>query len=222
MEMGKVLALCAGIALFVLPTAYIAHTQDRPVDNPVAGALATLPPEPPSIAGMRPIKSAVVSYASEKASEKAPAKTTRRVEATRARSENSASRPRPLSIANRRQLEPKHVAFLLKDAGFSDDAIPKLVCTAKYESMYDTRAKNVNRNGSQDTGLFQINDLWLKECGVTRKQLLDPEVNVACARKVFREQGYWAWYGYRYKQDKCKAFKLKQSTMVALAARSRT
>jgi len=118
-----------------------------------------------------------------------------------------------------RRLAPKQVAFLLKDAGFPQEAIPKLVCTAKYESLYDVRAKNVNSNGSHDTGLFQINDIWLKECGVTRKQLLDPRTNVACARKVFRAQGFWGWYGHRYKQEKCKAFRLKKSTMVALSAK---
>ncbi|MCA2958993.1 MAG: transglycosylase SLT domain-containing protein [Silvanigrellales bacterium] len=117
------------------------------------------------------------------------------------------------------KLAPKDVAFLLKDAGFPAHAIPKMVCTAKYESLYNPKAKNVNSNGSHDTGLFQINDIWLSECGVTRKQLLNPKVNVACARKVFQESGYWAWYGYRYKQDACKVFRLKKSTMVALSAK---
>jgi hypothetical protein len=148
----------------------------------------------------------------------------------RARVSKAPKPPRPLrrttkvrkrgvgsDVPNRRVLEPKHVAFLLKDAGFPRETIPRMVCTAKYESLYDTRAKNVNSNGSHDTGLFQINDIWLKECGVTRKQLLNPRVNVACARRVFRESGYWAWYGYRHKQDKCKAFRLKRSTMIAIA-----
>ena len=115
-----------------------------------------------------------------------------------------------------KKLNPQHVAVLLQAVGFPESSIPRMVCTAKYESAFKTNATNQNSNGSQDTGLFQINDLWEKECGVSRESLKDPVVNAACARKVFSAQGYWAWYAYRKNQDLCKKFQVgRKQLMIA-------
>lgn len=112
-------------------------------------------------------------------------------------------------------LAPQHVAELLRETGFPDRAIPRLVCTAKYESAFHTRAKNRNRNGTHDTGLFQINDIWLESCGVTRKELLNPTVNAACALKVYREQGMDAWYAYKKKKVECRRYRLEEVRQIA-------
>jgi lysozyme C len=191
-EKSKIFAVAAGLVLFAIPVVIVeAPFEDEPsaVVYPVREMREK--PQP---------KQALLK---EKKKE------------TAARKPKSAPRNE-----NRRVLKPREVAFLLKDAGFPTNAIPRMVCTAKWESLYDIKAKNINdHNGSHDTGLFQINDIWLEECGVTRSQLLNPQINAACARKVFREHGYWAWYGYRYKQDECKKFRLSDNTMIQLSAR---
>ncbi len=105
------------------------------------------------------------------------------------------------------QLTPSHIAQLLRDAGFHESVVPKMVCTAKYESSYFTRATNTNRNGSVDYGLFQINDrIWLHACGVTRSELFDPATNAACAKKVYDSGGLNSWYGYQKHHGTCNAF----------------
>jgi lysozyme C len=106
-----------------------------------------------------------------------------------------------------RKLSPSEVASLLRGAGFRESVIPEMVCTAKYESSYYAGAQNRNTNGSTDYGLFQINDrYWLRPCGVTRQQLLDPATNARCAKRVFDEQGLDAWYGYKAHRSECDRF----------------
>lgn len=109
----------------------------------------------------------------------------------------------------RRRVRAHEVAQFLEAAGFPLKDIPKLVCTALYESAFDPRATNRNRNGSQDTGLFQINDLWLKECKLSRADLFDPVKNVSCALRVYTQQGLAAWYAYEKKKEKCNAYVVK-------------
>ena len=105
------------------------------------------------------------------------------------------------------RLTPAQIATMLRDEGFDEADIGKLVCTAKYESSYYTGAQNHNTNGSTDYGLFQINDrYWLRPCGVTRQQLLDAKTNVKCAKMVFDQQGIGAWYGYKAHRTECNGF----------------
>src|SRR5262245_28729524 len=73
------------------------------------------------------------------------------------------------------RLTEVQIADYLRDAGFAEGVIPAMVCTAKWESSFYTGASHTNKNGSKDIGLFQINNrLWLKPCGVTERELLDP------------------------------------------------
>ena len=107
------------------------------------------------------------------------------------------------------KIPERKVAKLLAEVGFPAHAIPKMVCTARFESAFDSRATNENRNGSRDLGLFQINKIWHEPCGLTEKQLLDPVLNAQCAKKVFDESGYWAWYGYRKNQVTCRRYEVQ-------------
>lgn len=105
------------------------------------------------------------------------------------------------------------VAQLLKIAGIPKKHLGVMTCTARYESSYNPRAKNVNKNGTQDTGLFQINDVWLGECGVSRSELTDPLVNAKCARRVLETQGISAWVAYNEKKKHCDVFVPGKSTL---------
>lgn len=69
------------------------------------------------------------------------------------------------------------------------------------------RAENINKDGSVDRGLFQINSNTfadfmrrkpkkLYEAGIRSfEDMYDPEKNIKMAKIIWEEQGYNAWYG---------------------------
>lgn len=68
---------------------------------------------------------------------------------------------------------------------------------ATIESSMNPKALNLNKNGSYDIGLMQINTIHLKrlsKIGVTRQSLMDPEVNIYVASLLLsshiRKRGY--------------------------------
>lgn len=110
-----------------------------------------------------------------------------------------------------RRLTPSQVAAHLRAAGFPENTIGTMVCTAKYESSFYERASNKNRNGSIDRGLFQINSIHL---GGTRgcpskgnaDALWNPTTNTQCALAIYKMQGLRAWYGYRKHKTECDRY----------------
>ena len=104
------------------------------------------------------------------------------------------------------------VARYLKNAGFPQNTIGTMVCISKYESSWNCDATNKNNDGSTDYGLFEINSYYwcsgdptskYNECGTSCSSLMDCQKNTNCAYKVYREQGYNAWYGYQYHKQEC-------------------
>jgi hypothetical protein len=68
---------------------------------------------------------------------------------------------------------------------------------ATIESSMNPRALNLNKNGTYDLGLMQINTIHLKrlsKIGVTREALMDPEVNIYVGALLLsshiRKKGY--------------------------------
>jgi hypothetical protein len=107
-----------------------------------------------------------------------------------------------------RRLSPSEIAGHLRTAGFPEDQIGKMVCTAKYESSFYERASNTNKNGSVDRGLFQINSIHLGETSgcpsrANASALWDAATNAKCAYGVFKLQGIRAWYGYKKHKTEC-------------------
>ena len=121
---------------------------------------------------------------------------------------------KPATLDLSKPLPPITVARYLVDAGFPNHAIPKMVCTAQYESNFYAQARNRNRDGTHDTGLFQINDVWLKVCRVTRVQLLNPQVNSECALRVYQLHGMKAWRAYQKRKLVCNSFRLPKQVAV--------
>lgn len=103
------------------------------------------------------------------------------------------------------KLTPHQTANYLRNAGFPGHVIGPMVCTAKYESSFYTKASNRNSNGSVDRGLFQINSIHLGDSGCTRSAsaLYDPATNARCAHEIWRSQGLNAWYGYQHHRYEC-------------------
>ena len=70
-----------------------------------------------------------------------------------------------------------------------------MIAIAKAESGLNPYATNKNRNGSTDTGLFQINSIH----GHDQLELTKVDKNIEVARKVYEKQGLGAWVAYTNK-----------------------
>jgi lipocalin len=90
-----------------------------------------------------------------------------------------------------------------------------MICIAKYESSFNCKATNKNVDGSTDYGLFEINSYYwcsgdasskYNECGTSCQTLMDCQKNANCAYRVYKEQGYNAWYGYQYHKSECDSY----------------
>lgn len=74
------------------------------------------------------------------------------------------------------------------------------ICMA--ESRGNVRANNagLNRNGTVDYGLMQINSIHADMVGGELEKLYDPEVNVGVAYKLYKARGdFTAWSAYNNK-----------------------
>ena len=126
--------------------------------------------------------------------------------------------PQPVgSIYNTNIQSQCQIASYLRKSGFPESSIGTMVCISKYESSYNCDAKNTNTDGSSDYGLFQINSYYwcsgdpqskYNECGVTCSSLYNCQTNSNCAYKVWKQQGYNAWYGYKYHKTECDSYKV--------------
>jgi hypothetical protein len=100
-------------------------------------------------------------------------------------------------------LTPAQVAGHLRAAGFPENMIGKMVCTAKYESSFYERAQN----GSY-RGLFQIGTMHVGEsgCPTSAEDLYDGLENAKCALSVYKRQGLGAWSAYTSHRSECDAY----------------
>jgi len=130
---------------------------------------------------------------------------------------------RPTSLKNNPQNLKTNVqsqcqiASYLRTSGFPESSIGTMVCISKYESSYNCDAKNTNTDGSGDYGLLQINSYYwcsgdplskYNECGVSCSSLFNCQTNSNCAYKIWKQQGYNAWYGYKYHKTECDSYKV--------------
>uniref|UniRef100_A0A3B4ADY2 lysozyme n=2 Tax=Periophthalmus magnuspinnatus TaxID=409849 RepID=A0A3B4ADY2_9GOBI len=102
-------------------------------------------------------------------------------------------------------------AKLLKSRGmdqYQKISLADWVCLTRWESSFNTKTVNHNRDNSTDYGIFQINSKWwCKDGGVSKANgcnimcsaLLadDPTVAINCAKTVARQQGAKAWVAWR-------------------------
>uniref|UniRef100_A0A8C6TIR8 lysozyme n=1 Tax=Neogobius melanostomus TaxID=47308 RepID=A0A8C6TIR8_9GOBI len=115
------------------------------------------------------------------------------------------------AAAEGRVFERCEWARLLKSRGmdqYRKISLADWVCMTRWESSYNTRAINHNRDNSTDYGVFQINSKWwCKDGGVSKangcriqcSELLadDPTVAINCAKTVATQQGAKAWVGWK-------------------------
>lgn len=109
------------------------------------------------------------------------------------------------------------IASYLRKSGFPEYSVPTMVCISKYESSYNCDATNKNTDGSTDYGLMQINSYYwcsgdpmskYNSCGTSCTSLFNCQTNTNCAYTVWKQQGYTAWYGYKYHKSECDNYKI--------------
>jgi hypothetical protein len=85
------------------------------------------------------------------------------------------------------------LAHLLLDAGLTPEEAVYMHAICGGESGYRIEAMNVDsQTGSEDYGLFQINEIHNPDMA----QVYVPEYNVEIAVDIYRQQGYTAWVAY--------------------------
>lgn len=95
------------------------------------------------------------------------------------------------------QLQPREIARLCWEAGWQDaETLLVAVCVALSESQGFTRAHNINSNGSEDFGIFQINVAKDDITDALKEKLYDPKENVDRAMALYLRRGFEPWYGY--------------------------
>jgi hypothetical protein len=81
--------------------------------------------------------------------------------------------------------------------GFKEHEIRNMFLIATMESGLNPSAVNYNRNDTVDIGLFQVNSVWHRKCGVKPIELYDVDTNIRCALLVLRTQGLDAWVSWK-------------------------
>ncbi|XP_032575946.1 lysozyme P [Drosophila sechellia] len=110
-----------------------------------------------------------------------------------------------------RTMDRCSLAREMSKLGVPRDQLAKWTCIAQHESSFRTGVVGpANSNGSNDYGIFQINNkYWCKpadarfsynECGLSCNALLTDDItnSVRCAQKIQRQQGWTAWSTWKY------------------------
>ncbi|XP_033157262.1 lysozyme P [Drosophila mauritiana] len=110
-----------------------------------------------------------------------------------------------------RTMDRCSLARAMSKLGVPRDQLAKWTCIAQHESSFRTGVVGpANSNGSNDYGIFQINNkYWCKpadgrfsynECGLSCNALLTDDItnSVRCAQKIQRQQGWTAWSTWKY------------------------
>ncbi|XP_032066806.1 lysozyme C, milk isozyme-like [Thamnophis elegans] len=124
-----------------------------------------------------------------------------------------------------KQFSQCELASLLKQqgmAGFERVSLENWICMVAHESSFDTQAVGrINRNGSRDYGIFQINSrYWCNNnqghshnmCNKPCSDFLNDDIidDIACAKRVVSDHnGMNAWEGWK---KNCKGRDLSQWT----------
>lgn len=67
------------------------------------------------------------------------------------------------------------------------------LAVARAESGMNPEAWNINKNGTIDVGIFQINSIHFNQPGCSLREVVDPKKNVDCAYSIWKRQGWHPW-----------------------------
>jgi hypothetical protein len=116
---------------------------------------------------------------------------------------------KPIEI-RKREIEIKQVIKEVKNLPEPKTTLEKYICdkfgvadckiaiaVAKAESGLGETKYHVNKDGSIDIGIFQINSVHWSKPGCSPKELFDAYKNVDCAYKIWEKQGWTPWVAYQ-------------------------
>ncbi|XP_006267124.1 lysozyme C-like [Alligator mississippiensis] len=115
--------------------------------------------------------------------------------------------------AHEKVYERCELAAAMKKLGLANIpgySLGEWVCTARYESNFNTNAINHNSDGSTDYGILQINSRWWcndgktpgakNACRIQCTELMKPDITatVKCAKRIVKDpQGMNAWVAWK-------------------------
>ncbi|BFF98378.1 lysozyme B-like [Drosophila madeirensis] len=115
------------------------------------------------------------------------------------------------STAVARTMNRCSLAREMSNLGVPRDQLARWACIAQHESSFRTGVVGpANSNGSNDYGIFQINNYYwcappsgrfsYNECGLSCNALLTDDItkSVRCAQKVLSQQGWTAWSTWKF------------------------
>lgn len=82
------------------------------------------------------------------------------------------------------------VKYVSEQTGYPSEVIGKIIWA---ESKYNKNAKNINKNGSTDSGLFQINSQHKPLAEKMGLDITDPDDNVEFAIYLIKKNGLRDW-----------------------------
>jgi hypothetical protein len=117
------------------------------------------------------------------------------------------------SVLAGRTVSKEEVATHLRNAGWPENMIGRMVCVAQWESSFRERARN-----GRHYGLFQISSKNLgspqmKNCPRTAEAVYPAATNAKCALSIFQVQGIGAWSADKAHPE-CKRARAPGSTTV--------
>ena len=95
--------------------------------------------------------------------------------------------------AKRKETIEEMIRRIAKEEMVNEDLMVRI---ALCESQLDPKAVNVNKNGTRDRGLFQINDFWWLD--ITDEQAFDPEWSTRWACKQVKAERLHLWKSSRH------------------------
>lgn len=96
---------------------------------------------------------------------------------------------KPVEVKN----EAKELTIEEKIAKTFPENPKVMIAVFKAESGLNPMAVNINKNGSVDIGVAQINSVHKKD----QLELFDVDKNLAVAREIYEKQGIMAWYAFQ-------------------------
>jgi len=112
-------------------------------------------------------------------------------------------------------ISPLASFFIALLVGFTPKQARKVVCVIQFESAFKVDAHNKsNKNGTEDHGLMQINDIWVDDLckGLDMYRAMD---NIRCGYLIYHNtrKNFNPWYGYKKNKHVCTYdFKIKDCT----------
>lgn len=116
---------------------------------------------------------------------------------TEAKTEVSAEVAEPPSTPAPDLNTPEGIKQYITDV-FGDQAKIAIAIATAESGLANKRSNSMNRNGTYDWGIFQINDCHCSKIdGDCHEKLLDPKFNIEFAKRIYDDSNWYPWSTYK-------------------------